>query len=143
MRVLTRGVTSVLEMCRWRPGSGSYRPKRPGKDLDRWPHGLPADLFLADNGDRGYGAAMKKVRLNELSDPVRSFLEQLRDGESIMVEDEDGQLQCGITPYYEASPAEKRRAQESLERIWEKTSRAMAQGGVTEEDIDRDLQADD
>jgi hypothetical protein len=74
---------------------------------------------------------------------VRSFLEQLRDGESIKDEDENGQLQCGITPHHEASPAEKRRAQESLERLWEKTSPAMAEAGVTEEDIDRDLQADD
>ena len=60
-----------------------------------------------------------------------------------MVEDEKGQLQCGITPYFEASPMEKRRAQEDLERIWEKTSQAMEETGVTEEDIDRDLQADD
>ena len=83
---------------------------------------------------------MKKVRLTELSEPVRSFLEQVKQGESIMVEDDRGELQYGITPYFEASAAEKRRAKASLEGLWEKTGRAMREAGVTEEDIDRDLQ---
>ncbi len=59
------------------------------------------------------------------------------------MEDDDGQMQCGITPYAKASPEEKRQALAGLERLWEKTSRAMEEAGVTEADIDRDLQEGD
>jgi hypothetical protein len=86
---------------------------------------------------------MKKIKFSELSEPVRSFLEQVNGDESIMVEDDDGTLRCGITPYVDATPEEKRRAQAALERLWERTGRAMQDVGVTEEDIDRDLQEGD
>lgn len=86
---------------------------------------------------------MKKVKFSQLSEPIRSFLEQLDGSESIMVEDDDGTLRCGITPYVEATPSEKRQAQAALEELWEKTGRAMQEAGVTEEDIDRDLQEGD
>ena len=86
---------------------------------------------------------MKKVRLNELNESVRSFLEQLRDGESIMVEDENGQLQCGITPYFKASAEERRQAWRELEELQDRVAASMQEQGVTEEDVDRLLQAED
>ena len=86
---------------------------------------------------------MKKVRLSELSEPVRSFLNQIKPDESIMVEDDNGELCCGITPYAKATPEEKRRAQASLENLWEHTAQTMRESGVTEADIDRDLQEGD
>ncbi len=86
---------------------------------------------------------MKKVRLSDLSEPVRAFLNQIKPDESIMVEDDNGELRCGITPYTKATPAEKRRARASLENLWKHTEQAMRESGVTEADIDRDLQADD
>jgi len=86
---------------------------------------------------------MKKIRLTELSDAVRSFLDQVRTGESIMVVDENDQLQCGITPYYRASERERAEAWERLEVLQERVGRRMAKKGITEDDIDRVLQEDD
>jgi hypothetical protein len=86
---------------------------------------------------------MKKMRLSQLSEPVRSFLEQVRNSESIMIVDENDQLQCGITPYYEASPDERRKAQRSLEELQEKVARSMQEQGVTEDDVIRELLKDE
>jgi antitoxin (DNA-binding transcriptional repressor) of toxin-antitoxin stability system len=86
---------------------------------------------------------MNRVRLSELSEPVRAFLERVRGGESIIVEDDQGQLQCGITPYAEASEQEKQRAMAAMEQLWQHTAKSMAEQGITEEDIDRVLQEDD
>lgn len=86
---------------------------------------------------------MQKIRLSELNEAVRTFLARVQNGETIIVLDDAGELQCGITPYVEASPAEKQQAMASMERLWAKTERAMADAGVTEADIDRVLQEDD
>lgn len=83
--------------------------------------------------------SMKKVKFSRLSEPVRSFREQLDGSESTMVEADDGTLRCGITPYAEAAPVEKRPAQAALEQLGGNTSRAMQEAGVTEDYVDRDL----
>ena len=87
---------------------------------------------------------MKKVRLSELSEQVRRFLEEVKSGGSIAVFDDNGELQCSVTPYATASPDEKSQAIRWLEReIWPKTEAAMNAAGVTEDDIMRDLLEDD
>lgn len=86
---------------------------------------------------------MQRIRLSELNETVRAFLARVQNGETIIVEDDGGELQCGITPYVAASPAEKKQAMAAMERLWQKTGRAMAEAGVTEADIDRVLQEDD
>lgn len=86
---------------------------------------------------------MNRVRLSELSEPVRAFLERIKTGETIIVEDDQGQLQCGITPYVEASADEKERAIEAMERLWRHTAESMSAQGITEDDIDRVLREDD
>ena len=86
---------------------------------------------------------MKKVRLSELSEPVQSFINQIKPGESIEVQDDNGELRCGITPYTKATPEEKRRARASMEELWQHTEQAKRESGVTEADIDRDLQEGD
>ena len=86
---------------------------------------------------------MKKVRLSELSEQVRRFLEGVKSGESIAVVDDNGQLQCGVTPYAEAGPEERRRAMASLQELWKTTGPAMKEAGVTEDDVMRELLKDD
>ena len=86
---------------------------------------------------------MKKVRLSELSEPVRAFLSQVKPDESIMVVDDNDQLKCGITPYTTPTPEEKRRAMASLEVLQKKTEAAMKEAGVTEDDVMRELLEDD
>jgi len=100
-------------------------------------------VFLASDSQSGYGGDMKKIRLSELSEQVQRFLEQVKSGGSIAVVDDNGELQCGVTPYTKANPEEKRQAMLSLEELWKKTGPAMEKAGVTEDDIMRDLLVDD
>ena len=86
---------------------------------------------------------MKKIRLNDLSEAVRSFFSQASGEEGVMIEDETGRARYGVVPYREASVEEKQQADEALRRLQEKTGQAMREQGVTEEDIDRALQEDD
>ncbi len=86
---------------------------------------------------------MKKIRLNELSEPVRSFIDEVKGGESIMVVDENGQLQCGITPYFEASPAERERAWERLRELQKRADASMKKHGKTEDDVMQVILEDD
>jgi hypothetical protein len=62
---------------------------------------------------------MNKVRLSDVNEEVRSFLQQA------------------------LTPGERWQAQVELERLWKTTGPAMRELGVTEADIDRDLQEDD
>jgi hypothetical protein len=86
---------------------------------------------------------MNTVRLTEVSEAVRVFLNQVLQGDGAVIEDEAGRTRGQFVPYRDPTPNEERRANESLKRLHEKTTEAMARHGVTEEDIDRDLQEDD
>jgi len=83
---------------------------------------------------------MVRIRLSELDDAVKAFLASACQGETIVVEDDDGRLQCGVTPYAQASPAERQAALAALGRLQQKTAKAMMECGVTEADVDRELQ---
>lgn len=86
--------------------------------------------------------AMKTMKLTELSDDVRSFLDQAQEGDGVRVEDETGQARYSIAPYHQETAEERSAAQERLRQLQRKTRRAMDEQGVTEEDIDRVLQED-
>ena len=86
---------------------------------------------------------MKKVRLSELTDPVRSFLDQVFEGGGVVFEDNDGRTRGSFVPYRDPTPEEERRADESLARFREKTSAGMKEAGVTEDDVMRELLEDD
>jgi hypothetical protein len=86
---------------------------------------------------------MQTVRLNDLCEPVRSFIEQASLGDGIIVADETGRARCGVVPYRQATAEEKRLADESLTRLRRKVDQAMTEQGVTEGDIDRALEEDD
>ena len=83
---------------------------------------------------------MVRIRLSELDDAVKAFLAPAQQGQTIVVEDDAGKVQCGITPYVQASQAEKQAALATLNRLQQKSANTTAQLGVSEVDVDRELQ---
>ena len=83
---------------------------------------------------------MVRVRLSQLDETVKAFLAPAQQGETIVVEDDQGTLQCGVTPYVQASEVEKQAALAALGRLQQKSAQAMARAGVSETDVDRELQ---
>jgi len=98
-----------------------------------------AGFRAANTMGRVLGISMVRIRLSELDDAVKTFLARAQQGETIVVEDDDGMLQCGVTPYIQASAAEKKAALDAPGRLQQKSARSMAQLGVAESDIDREL----
>jgi hypothetical protein len=86
---------------------------------------------------------MRKIRLNELNEAVRSFLAQVVADDTLVIEDESGQPLGSFIPHRESTAAEKQQAQQSLEHLRQKTGQAMKKHGVTEDDIIRVILEDD
>ena len=86
---------------------------------------------------------MKTLRFSELSQAVRSFLEEALHGDGVIIEDDTGRVRGSFVPYRDPTPEEERQADASLDRLWQKTGPAMREAGVTEADVDRDLQEGD
>ena len=86
---------------------------------------------------------MKKVRFSELSDAIRSFLAGIEPGETLVVEDDQGRLQYGITPCVEATPEERAAAWERIEKFQQLVGNSTARRNQSEEDLDRVLQEDE
>jgi hypothetical protein len=82
---------------------------------------------------------MIKVRLSEVNEEVRSFLQKALQSGGMEIEDETGRTRGSFVPYRDPTPDEQLRAQVELQRLWQKTGPAMQEAGVTEADIDRDL----
>lgn len=82
---------------------------------------------------------MVRIRFSELDDEVQKFLARTQQGETIVVEDDNGTVRCGITPYVQASPAEKEAALASLNRLQQRAAQSMAEQGVTEGQVDKEL----
>lgn len=85
---------------------------------------------------------MTKVRLNEVSDDVRVFLDRAFSTGGLVVEDESGRARGGILPYFEATDPEKRQAWQELERLQLKVAASFARQGVSEDAIDQALRED-
>ena len=86
------------------------------------------------------GKRMVRIRFSELDDTVKKFLDRTQQGETIVVEDDNGTVRCGITPYIHASPSEKKAALASLNRLQQHAAQSMTEYGVTEDRIDSELQ---
>ena len=86
---------------------------------------------------------MKTIRLTEVSETIRSFLNQVLQGEGAVIEDESGRARGRFVPYRDPTPEEERRADESLEKLRQKTAKAMKKHGVTEDDVMRVILEDD
>lgn len=83
---------------------------------------------------------MVRIRLSTLDDAVKKFLAPVQEGETIVVEDDDGRVRCGVTSYVQASAGEKQAALAALDGLQRKAAQTMEQFGVTEADVDRELQ---
>ncbi|MEK6258004.1 MAG: hypothetical protein AABP62_05230 [Planctomycetota bacterium] len=83
---------------------------------------------------------MRKVRFAELSESVRTFLDQVNRGEGLLVEDERGCARYGVIPYEEATMSEQEAAWQRIERLQKKAGLAMHVQGATESDVDQLLQ---
>ena len=83
---------------------------------------------------------MVRFKMSELDEAVKAFLAAAQQGQTIVVEDDAGRPQFGVTPYVEASPADQQAALASLARLQQKSAAKMAELGVSEADVDRELQ---
>jgi hypothetical protein len=86
---------------------------------------------------------MIKIRLDELSEPLRQQLASLGDEESIVIEDENGQARYGLIPYRRPTAEQKQRAWERLLKLQDKVAVSMKDQGVTEDDLLQNLLSDD
>jgi hypothetical protein len=83
---------------------------------------------------------MVRIKLSELDEAVKAFLAPAQRGQTIVVEDDAGRLQCGVTPYVQASADEKQAALSTLDQMRQRASQNFAQLDVSEADVDRELQ---
>ncbi len=80
---------------------------------------------------------MVKVRLNDLSDPVRAFLAPAGRGEVIVVQDEGGNAAYSVVPVLQPSSEAQQRAWDDILLLQRHVGRSLQKHGVTEEDVDR------
>src|SRR5439155_7029485 len=99
---------------------------------------------------------MEKVRLQSLSEPVRSFLSRVRAGKGLVVEDDQGRAVAQVLPANEteasvaatpaaarSTPAERQQAWKRIQKLQRKVSKSMQAQGVTEDDVVREVLKDD
>jgi hypothetical protein len=82
---------------------------------------------------------MVRVRFEELDDEVKKFLARAQQGQSVVVEDENGAVRFGVTPYAQAAEGERLAALTALGLLQSRTADSMSRTGVTEEQIDVEL----
>jgi hypothetical protein len=86
---------------------------------------------------------MRKVQFSKLSKDVRGFLASALDDGGVVVEDDTGRPQVSVYSFRPRSDEDKQRAVVSLQRLREKTGKAMQESGVTEEDVVEAILEDD
>lgn len=86
---------------------------------------------------------MKRLALDDLSEPVRLFLSQVPKIGGVLVEDDRGRICFGVIPYQEASATEQHAARERLADLQRRVSERLQTQGKPEEDLDTILQRDD
>lgn len=86
---------------------------------------------------------MKKIKLTELSEDVRSFLLDALHDDGVMLEDATGRARGGLVPYSEASATERQQSWVSVTDIQEKASAALRDQGLSEGDVVKLVLEDD
>ena len=86
---------------------------------------------------------MKKVRLNELSDVIRAFVEHLLEGEGVEIEDEAGVTRGQFIPFRDPTPEQEQRANDSLAKLQKRAAASIKKYGKTEDDLMRVILEDD
>jgi hypothetical protein len=105
-------------------------------------------------GSRGIGSALggdligsgimkKTIQLAELSESVRTFFDQIDPRDELVVEDGPGQRRYTVLSSSDPTEARRARAREELAEIQRRVGESMRRQGLTEEDLDRAIQADD
>jgi thiamine monophosphate kinase len=82
---------------------------------------------------------MVRIRFSELDEEVKQFLSRAQQGDTIVVEGEDGVIRFGVTPYVQASDHERQAALSALEAIQQRVADSLSRAEVTESDIDLQL----
>jgi hypothetical protein len=82
---------------------------------------------------------MQRIKITELSQPVRSFLARIKKRRGAVVEDESGFARYGVIPY----AAEAERAWKELEDVRREAAESMRRHGVTEQDVVEQILEDD
>ncbi|MEX0701007.1 MAG: hypothetical protein WD069_02825 [Planctomycetales bacterium] len=85
----------------------------------------------------------KYVKLNELSESVRTFLDEALAGEGTVIEDERGRTRGRVVPVTLAPTSEQDSAWRRLKAIQRKTRQRMLAAGRTEGELDRILQGEE
>ncbi|MBI2823312.1 MAG: hypothetical protein HYX69_01330 [Planctomycetia bacterium] len=79
----------------------------------------------------------QRITITHLSEPVRSFLAKVTEGEGIVVEDESGRARYGVIPCKESTASERAAAMVKLDRLQQKVGDAMRLSGATENDAEK------
>jgi hypothetical protein len=87
--------------------------------------------------------AVRKVPIKKLSNDVQSFLSQVRPGQGLVVEDENGRAKYGVIPFEGPTAAEQAKAWKELRQLQKEARQAMAAQGITEDDVMRVVLEDD
>lgn len=87
---------------------------------------------------------MKKLRIMQVNNlSVRSLLAQAESVNGLTLQDEKGRGRFRVIPYIEATPAEKQEALADLRQLQQDVGTSMRAQGVTEDDVEKLLLADD
>ena len=87
--------------------------------------------------------SLRKIKITELSESVRSFLDEVRSGGGVIVEDESGRPRYGVSPYDQATEDERQAAWLRMRRLQREVRLRMEAEGKTEEELDRILQEEE
>jgi hypothetical protein len=92
----------------------------------------------------GYYQNMDMIRLNEVSDEVRAFLDRAAAGEGVIViADDTGEPRIGVFPYSLVSNEERERAWREVQVIQRNVQQRLDAAGKTEDELDGILQKDE
>lgn len=86
---------------------------------------------------------MKTVKMTELNEAVRQFLDQAKDEDAIRVEDDSGKPRYTVARFYRATEEERAAALARLAEVQKNIRRRMEAAGKTEEELDRILREDE
>ena len=86
---------------------------------------------------------MQKIRLHDLTAPVREFLANAEGEGYLAIEDDQGRLRYGISTAIHSSIEQQKAAWQAIEGMQALVAESMRRQGVGEADVDRLLSRDD
>jgi hypothetical protein len=98
--------------------------------------------LLAGDAAKGYGVAMKKIRITELGEPFQKAVGDAA-GEPLVVENDQGEAQYSVYRVGPPTAEQKQAALEGLRKLQEKADASMKQQGKTEADVMKVILEDD